>query len=40
MAAQAQEGLEELSHFEGKEHGRCCKRASEGIHIETILTEN
>ena len=75
VAAQAQEGLEELSHFESKEgggeeipliqskeqrlhfagaavkryptpkvretqDGRCCKRASEGRHTETILTEN
>ena len=23
-----------------KEEGRCCKRASEGRHTETILTEN
>ena len=75
MAAQAQEGLEELFHVQGQE-GRgeeiplvqgkvqwlrfagaavkryttpkvkktqerwCCKRASEGRHTETILTEN
>ena len=75
VAAQAQEGLEELSHFESKEgggeeipliqskeqrlhfagaavkryptpkvretqDGRCCKRASEGRHTESIITEN
>ena len=32
---------EEIPHAQGKrKDGRCCKRASEGRHIETILTEN
>ena len=37
-------GCEEVPLMQGKvkpnEDGRCCERASEGRHTETILTEN